>query len=181
MRKIALCALVLALVAILPARLHPLTQMVAVQIDVGQAALSPNGLERARNLATDLEDAFMDQLFEAGHITFNARPQILLAGDGQSAVSVENLLSQAKNGGATLLVYCRLGLTEPVPNRGVAVDKVSVSAVPIHTAAGFPVTWTLPTGNLGGGEAFRAGVKRLAVLLVAKLADLSATIVSSRF
>jgi hypothetical protein len=93
---------------------------------------------------------------------------------------VENLLSEAKNGGATLLIYCRLGLTEPVPNRGLSVDTVSVSAVPIYAAAGFPVTWTLPAGNQAGAEAFRAALKRLAVLLVAKLADLPAVVAAYR-
>lgn len=178
LRWLALLGLMTGL-ASAPIPLWSLTQMVAVQIEVAQPSLSPAGLDRAKVLAVDLEDAFMDRLFEAGHITFNAPSEILLAKGKTVPTSVENLLVMTKAGGASLLVHCRLAVSEPIPNQALVIGKVSVSAIPVYLAADFPVTWTLPLGKDTSDADFRSGLQRIAGLLAARLDDLPPALASA--
>jgi len=128
----------------LAATLPATTGMVAVQIECGQAVLSPQGLQRARQLAADIESTFLDRLFEEGHIGFNAPAEIHLLGTSPALTTVENLLSQTSLGGGELMILCRLEITEPIANQALAVLSATVSAVPISLAEGRPQTWVLP-------------------------------------
>ena len=157
------------------ASLSALTQMIAVQIEFSQGTISPDGLNRARTMALDVESALMDKLFDAGHITFNTPPELHWTGTETALSAVENLLFQTKRGGATLLVLCRVGLSEPKPNQALTVESCAISAIPIYAAADFPLTWNLPVNPALKDTDLKTKLQGITRLLVAKLDNFSAT------